>query len=81
MSAMLKRTHLWLMTFSAGGGLLALEGCDTGVRDTVLGGVGTAATTLTSTFIQAFIQSLQADSEETATTVKALIEYVPQFFG
>lgn len=76
------RTRIWLLAACAGGGLFVLEGCDPTVRDTVLGGVGTAATSLTSTLIQAFIQSLQADAqEETAATVRAFVEYVPQFFA
>ena len=54
----------------------------TGVLHTVLGGVGTAATGLATTLIQAFVQSLQADAqEETAATVRAIIDYVPQFFA
>jgi hypothetical protein len=58
------------MALTLGGGLLALQGCDPTVRDTVLTGVGSAATTLAGTFIQAFIESLQPDEEEqTPTTV------------
>ncbi len=75
------RTRLWLLTVASGGGLFVLEGCDPDVRDTVLTGVGSAATGLAGTFINAFVQSLQADEEETAATVRAIIEHVPQFFG
>ncbi|MCK4343222.1 MAG: hypothetical protein KAY37_16030 [Phycisphaerae bacterium] len=75
------RGRKWLLTLAAGGGLFVLESCDPTVRDTVLGGVGSAATGLAGTFIEAFIQSLQADEEEVATTVKAILEYLPQFFA
>ncbi len=81
MRAFLKRNHLRMMAIISGGSLLALEGCDPTVRDTVLGGVGTAATGLAGTFIQAFIQSLTVEEETPATTVRAFIEYVPQFFA
>lgn len=82
MRRLLFRTRMWLLAVGAGGGLFVLEGCDPTVRDTVLGGVGTAATGLATTLIQAFVQSLQADAqEETAATVRAIIDYVPQFFA
>jgi len=66
---------------ASGGGWFLLEGCDPTVRDTVLGGVGTAATSLSSTFIQAFIQSLQADDEDAATTVRGIIEADPAYLA
>jgi len=72
---------LWLLSIASGGGLLALGACDPAVRETVLTGVGTAMTDLASTFIEAFIQSLMTQEEETATTVRAFIEYVPQLFA
>ena len=74
MRTWLARTRVWAVTMAAGGGLLALEGCDPAVRDTVLAGVGEAATGLASTFIEAFIQSLQSEEEtaDTATTVRGL---------
>lgn len=75
------RGRIWLYTLVSGGGLFVLEGCDPTVRDTVLGGVGSAATGLSSTFIEAFIQSLMAEEEETVTTVKAIVEYGTQFFA
>lgn len=81
MKAMLIRARFWLMSVASGGGLFVLEGCDPTVRDTVLGGVGTAATSLSGTFIQAFIQSLQADDAEQAATVRAIIEAIPQYFA
>jgi len=70
MSWLMRRARSRLMALTLGGGLLALQGCDPTVRDTVLTGVGSAATTLAGTFIQAFIESLQPDEEEqTPTTV------------
>ena len=81
MQTLLIRSRLWLLTLAGGGGLLALDGCEPAVRDTVLGGVGTAATGLASTFIEAFIQSLMVEDEEAATTVKAILEQIPQFFA
>jgi len=80
MRALFNRGRIWFLTMVSGGGLLVLQGCDQSVRDTVLQGVGAAATSLSATFIQAFIESLSQE-EETATTVKAIIEAVPQFFA
>ena len=80
MRRLVTRSRLWLTLLVSGGGLFLLEGCDPGVRDTVLGGVGTAATSLSSTFIQAFIQSLQA-TDDTTTTVRAIIEEDPAYFA
>jgi len=79
MRRLCNRSRLWLLTVATAGGLFVLQGCDPTVRDTVLTGVGTAATSLTSTFIQAFIQSLQAQDQQTATTVRAVLDYLPQF--
>jgi hypothetical protein len=61
---------------------LALQGCDPVVRDTVLNGVGSAATSLAGTFIQALIESMQKtdETDQTATTVRADVEVVPQVF-
>jgi hypothetical protein len=81
MRALLYRGQKWMLLMASGGGLLALDTCDPTVRETVLGGVGSAATGLAGTFIEAFIQSLTAEEEGAATTVKALVEYVPQFFA
>lgn len=79
MRGMVHRSRLWFYTVVAGGTVFLLEGCDPGVRDTVLAGVGSAADGLASTFIAAFIESLNSD-EETATTVRSFIEMVPQYF-
>lgn len=82
MRALLTRSRIRLLTLVSGGGLLVLEGCDPVVRETILTGVGGAATSLTSTFIQAFFESLmQTDEETQGTTVKAIIEYLPQIFA
>ena len=81
MRSLLTRGQFWLLTVASGGSLMALDACDPAVRDTVLGGVGTAATGLATTFIQAFIQSLTAEEEGAATTVRAILDYVPQFFA
>lgn len=81
MRGWLTRGRLWLLTAAAGGSLFVLEGCDPAVRDTMLEGVGNAATTLSTTFIQAFIQSLTTDEEETATTVRAILDYLPQLIA
>ena len=82
MRNMLLRGRLWLLSAASGGGLLVLEGCDANVRDTVLTGVESATTTLFTTFINAFFESvLTAEDEGTVTTVKAVIERLPEFFA
>jgi len=75
------RGRIWLLSAVSGGGLLVLNGCDTTVRDTVLSGVEGATTTLMTTFIQAFFQSVLTEDEGAATTVKAVVEQVPNFFA
>lgn len=77
---LLRRGQVWLIAAASGGSLLALEGCDPAVRNTVLNGVGSAATGLSATFIQAFIQSLQGDGEGEATTVLAP-DLAPEFYA
>lgn len=56
----------------AGGSVLVLSGCDPTVRGTVLGGVEGAATVLTTSFVQAFFESLVAEDEGDPTIVKAM---------
>lgn len=80
MKAFLRRSHVWVMTMATGGGLFVLEGCDPAVRDSVLTGVGSAATQLSTTFIGAFFESLLTEEEETATTVRGAVEFAPQIF-
>lgn len=55
------------------GGVVALGGCDPDVRDTVLGGVETASTSLLATFVTAFFETLQ-EPEDAPATVKLLVE-------
>lgn len=74
MRRLLNHGRAMLVSASVGGSILVLSGCDPAVRDTVLTGVGTAATGLASTFIQAFIESLQQQGDETATTVRADVQ-------
>ncbi|MBU0641235.1 MAG: hypothetical protein KKB50_20445 [Planctomycetes bacterium] len=80
MRGLLNRSRFWLFTMMAGGSLFVLEGCDPNVRDTILAGVESSATLLFTTFVQAFFESLTAD-EGTLSTVKAVIEHVPQYFA
>jgi len=59
-----------------------LSGCDPTVRDTMLAGVESAATTLVTTLITAFFQSVLATGDDsTVTTVKAIVERVPEFLA
>ena len=81
MQALRRRSRVWLLAAAAGGSLYVLEGCDPAVRDTVLQGVSTAATGLSTTFIEAFFQSLMTEEDTTATTVRADIEFEPQIFA
>jgi hypothetical protein len=82
MNSLLKRGRARLVVLALGGGLLALQGCDPTVRDTVLNGVGSAATSLAGTFIQALIESMQksGDPNDTTTTVRADVEVAPEVF-
>ena len=82
MRGMFLRGRIWLLSAVSGGGLLVLSGCDPNVRDTVLAGVESATTTLLTTFITAFFETVLAPEEEgTATTVKAVLEQVSEFFA
>jgi hypothetical protein len=68
MRNLLRRSRMLLISATLGGAFV-LNGCDPTVRDTVLNGVGGAATGLANTFIQAFIESLIVQGQETATTI------------
>jgi hypothetical protein len=82
MQSWLLRGRIWLLTAVSGGGLLVLSGCDPTVRDTMLAGVESATTTLLTTFITAFFESvLSAGDDSAVTTVKAVVERVPEFFA
>ena len=81
MRALLIRGRLWLLS-AVSGGVIVLTGCDPNVREDILGGVGSAATQLATTFIGAFFQSLINDAQEgDATTVRAILEQLPQYFA
>ena len=73
--------QIWLLTLASGGGLLVLEGCDDTVRETVLGGVESASTTLLTTFLNAFFESVVSDTDNTVTTVRAITEHAQSFFA
>ena len=81
MHSLWRRSRLWALGLAMSGSLLALDACDTTVRDTVLQGVGTSATGLVSTFIQAFIQSLTPTEDNVPTTVQVVDEHAPQVFA
>jgi hypothetical protein len=81
MRRLLLHGRIRLLSAASGGGLLVLSGCDPTVRDTVLGGVESATTTLLTTFITAFFETVLAPEDETVTTVKAIVERVPEFFA
>ena len=80
MRGLLQRGQLWWLTVATGGSVFVLEGCDPTVRDTILAGVEGAATTLFTTFVAAFFQTLEQE-EEAVTTVKAIIQQLPQYFA
>ncbi|MGD8452062.1 MAG: hypothetical protein PVJ57_09615 [Phycisphaerae bacterium] len=82
MRATLTRCRLWWLGLVTGGTTFVLTGCDPDVRESVLTGVGDAATSLASTFIGAFFQGLLNDAtEDTGTVVKAVLEQLPQIFA
>jgi hypothetical protein len=74
MRVRLTRTRLWLVTVALGG-TFVLSGCDPSVREQILTGVGSAASGLATTFIQAFFQGLinKAQDDNSATTVTQVI--------
>lgn len=79
MRHMLFRGRKWLLT-TAAGGLFVLSGCDPDVRDTILSGVESATTTLITTFIKAFFESVLSPDDNTAATVKACLEHLTGSF-
>ncbi len=66
MNRWMHRARIGLATMAVGGAPLVLDGCDTTVRDTVLAGVEGASSTLATTFIQAFFESLNEEEEDVA---------------
>jgi hypothetical protein len=79
MRAWLSRGRIWLLC-TAIGGVAVLEGCDPSVRSEVLTGVGSAATSLATTFIQAFFSGLMSKQSDDTTTVRAFTEPTLQIF-
>lgn len=75
MRRMFFRAQKWVL-LSAAGSTFVLSGCDANVRDTVLAGVESASTVLTTTFLQAFFESLTPADEGAATVVKAFADQV-----
>jgi hypothetical protein len=76
------RGRIWLLMAASGGGLLVLSGCDPTVRDTMLAGLESATTTLITTFITAFFESvLTAGDDSAVTTVRAIAERLPEFLA
>lgn len=69
MRRLLNRGRIGVLAVGVGS-LMALQGCQTDVRDTVLGGVNAAATSLATTFINAFFLSIQTQDEGAPTTVQ-----------
>ena len=49
------------MTLAVGGSAFQLSGCDPALRSTLLGGLETTATSLTTALLSAYFQSLQGD--------------------
>jgi hypothetical protein len=68
MRAWLTRGRIWLIC-STMGGVAVLEGCDASVRSEVLTGVGSAATGLATTFIQAFFTGMINNQDADTTPV------------
>lgn len=82
MQRLLLRGRIAMLSAISGGTLLVLNGCDPNVRDTVLAGVEGATTTLITTFISAFFDSvLETGDEGTVTTVKAIVERLPDYLA
>ena len=59
MRSLLRRGQGWVLAATIGGSALVLSGCDPNVRTTMLTGLQGASTTLFTTFIQSFFESLQ----------------------
>jgi hypothetical protein len=77
----MNRTLLKCLSLAAGGSILVLQGCDPSARDTVLGGVESAANGLAVTFISAFFQTLTADADAAVSTVKAIMHHASAVLG
>lgn len=80
MRAWLSRGRIWLLCTTIGG-VAVLEGCDTSVRANVLTGVGSAATSLATTFIQAFFDGLISKESEDTSVVQVFTDPTQQIFS
>jgi hypothetical protein len=80
MRAWLSRGRIWLVC-AAMGSVAVLEGCDASVRADVLTGVGSAATGLATTFIQAFFTGLVNKQTDDTSVVKAYTEPTEHIFS
>ncbi len=77
-----KRARTWSVLMAAGGGLLALDSCDPTVRSTMLSGMGSAASSIATTFIQAFFESLnKPTSDPNAPPTVQAKPFVPAVFA
>jgi len=56
------------MTLAVGGSVFQLSGCDPTVRSTLLTGLQTTTTSLSTALISAFFLNLQDDDGDTTTT-------------
>ena len=54
--------------FAVGGSAFQLSGCDSDVRDTLLGGLEATSQTLAGSLISAFFLSISDDEDGTLTT-------------
>lgn len=70
MKRLMRTGRIWMASAAVGGSALVLEGCDPGVRDTVIGGVQGASTGLLTSFVDAFFESLNnEDDPNTPATI------------
>lgn len=61
MKRLMRLSRVWMASAAVGGSALVLQGCDPGVRDTVITGVQDASTGLLTSFVNAFFESLSND--------------------
>lgn len=71
MKRLMKSGRIWMASAAVGGSALVLQGCDPGVRDTVITGVQDASTGLLTSFVNAFFESLgnKASDPNTPATI------------
>jgi hypothetical protein len=80
MKGLLNRSCIWWLT-TVGGSALLLTGCDTTARDTLLSGAQNATGTLLTAVLSAIFENLKSQGTDTTTSVRAVIEQLPQFFA